>query len=410
MKETRTTAIFVALAVLLSLVAWAINQRRAASEPPQGRGEAFFPAFTDPNAASSLEVVEFDETTSLVRPFKVLNRDGRWIIPSHHDYPADASDRLPAIAAAVVALRKDDIASDNVGDQERCGVLDPLDSTLPGTAGRGTHVTVKGPNEIMLADIIIGNTVEGRPNLRYVRLPGRSRIYIAHVGDLPISTRFEDWIERNLLQVAREDIDQVVIRNYSTEAKTGKVDLRELLVLRKTGRDAWTADRIAPHEAIDTYPMNLLITKLVELAIVDVRPKPAALTASLSKPGGERLLQSDVADLVNRGFYFTSDGSVLSNQGEVVAHTTSGIFYVLRFGEVAYGVPDARYLFISVGFDPSATTGGGNIPEAVRSRLEVLRARFAPWYYLVSNDSFEKIRLRRSALITPRAAKSTTQP
>jgi hypothetical protein len=53
-----------------------------------------FAAFTDPNAATSLEVIEFDEQALAARPFKVLQRDGRWTIPSHDNYPADAGTRL----------------------------------------------------------------------------------------------------------------------------------------------------------------------------------------------------------------------------------------------------------------------------------------------------------------------------
>src|SRR5262249_56701112 len=111
------------------------------------RGQPFFPDFSDPNAAASLEVVEFDESSSMARPFKVTNRAGRWTIPSHDGYPADSNNRLSSIAASVIALKKDDVASHNAGDQERCGVLDPLDDTLAAAAGRGTRITVRGTND-----------------------------------------------------------------------------------------------------------------------------------------------------------------------------------------------------------------------------------------------------------------------
>ena len=393
---------FVVVALLLVAVAWATTPRRVTPAVLQDRGRPFFPDFTDPNAATSLEVVEFDEQTSVAKPFKVLNRDGRWTIPSHDDYPADASNRLSTIAASIIALRKDDVASDKASDQERCGVLDPSDDTLPTGKGRGTRLAVKGHNDKILADIIIGHPIEGRPNWRYVRLPDQRRTYVARVDSLDISTRFEDWIERNLLQVERLDIDQIIIRNYSTDPKTGGVNQREMLILRRTGRDVWVADGMTAGTALDTFKMNLLVTKLVDLTILDVRRKPAGVTATLTGPPGGRFLQADVADLASKGFYFTADGDLLSNQGEVVVHTTTGIFYILRFGEVAYGAPDSRYLFITVGFDPNAAPGP--MPEPVRRRLDVLRARFAPWYYLVSNDNFKKIRLERRELVQKRAA------
>jgi hypothetical protein len=419
MTETRKTLTLVGIALALLVLAWVTRPHPVTSAIVRDRGEPFFPEFTDPGSASSLEVVEFDEQTSLARPFKVLSRDGRWTIPSHDNYPADASNRLSSIAAAVIALRKADVATDNVIDEERCGVLDPLDDTLPTPKGRGTRMTVKGTNEKVLADIIVGRALEGRPSLRYVRLPAQTRTYVARVDNLNVSTRFEDWIERNLLLVDRDDIDQIVIRTYSTDPSSGRMNQPEMIVLRRIDLDHWAANDMAAGEQIDSFRMNLLITKLVELEIVDVRPKPVSMVASLTTPSeGQKLLQADAADLAGKGFSITATGQLLSSHGEVLVHTSQGIFYVLRLGEIAVGAastpplsPPAtaeprtttsenRYLFISVGFDPKATQG--TITRDVQARLDVLRARFAPWYYIISDESVRKIRLQRSDLVTSR--------
>ncbi len=67
----------------------------------------------------------------------------------------------------------------------------------------------------------------------------------------------------------------------------------------------------------------------------------------------------------------------------------------------ASSAPTDRYLFISVGFDSNVTHG----PPAddVARRLALLRARFASWYYVISGDSFKKIRLERKDLVKPKA-------
>jgi hypothetical protein len=397
MTETRKTAVFAAAALLLAALAWTNRPRLVPPAVFADRGEAFFPELANPDLATSLEVVEFDETLSIARPFKVLNRDGRWTIPSHYGYPADGRERLSTIAAAVIALRKDDVASDNAVDHERLGVLDPLDETLPSLRGRGTRITVRGRNDSLLADIIAGNPVEGRPRFRYVRVPDAKRTYVADVGDLTFSTRFEDWIERNLLQVNRDDIDQIVIRNYSANPTTGAVDEREMLILRRKSPDAWTLDGAKPGEAVDPFAMNLLVTRLVELAIMDVRPKPPTVSATLGRAEGARMTAADVSELASRGFYFTSDNRLVSNQGEVLVHTATGVFYVLRFGEVARRAESGanRYLFISAGFDGNA----GSLTDATRGRLDLLRTRFAPWYYVVSDDSVRQIRISRAELL-----------
>lgn len=395
--ETRRTLAVVTLAVALSLLAWGTVPGRsgATRDDPDA---LFFPAFTDPNAASSLEIVEVDPVTSDLRPFKVSNRDGRWTIPSHADYPADGSTRLSSVAAALVSLRRGEPASDLAADHERFGVLDPLEETLAAPPGYGIRVTVRGTNDVVLADLIVGQPLEGRPALRYVRLPEERRVYTAEMGDLALSTRFEDWIERNLLLLDRDDIDQVVIRNYTADLQTGTVRERDRVILRSTGADEWTADGLRSGEGLDRFTMNLLITRLVELEIASVVPKPPSVAARLMQPGGGALVPADVAELSARGFYFTADGRLLSSQGEVLVHTRSGIFYVLRFGESAPG-RDApgRYLFISTGFDGPA----GPPPQGeTRDRLDLLRARFAPWYYVVADEDVSKIRVPRSDLVS----------
>ena len=57
-----------------------------------------------------------------------------------------------------------------------------------------------------------------------------------------ISTRFEDWIEKDLLQVERGRIDQIILNDYSINERTLSVTQRGTLVLENTegewnGRD-----------------------------------------------------------------------------------------------------------------------------------------------------------------------------
>ena len=83
-------------------------------------------------------------------------KDGKWVIPSHYDYPADAKDRLAKTAAGVMDLTKDTIRSDRAEDQEAMGVIDPLDTKVSALKGRGKRVTLRDTSEKVLADFIIG--------------------------------------------------------------------------------------------------------------------------------------------------------------------------------------------------------------------------------------------------------------
>jgi hypothetical protein len=400
--ENRTTLTFVGVALVLAIAAWATAPRVDTPASLLDRGTTFFPGFTDPASAASLEVFEFDEATFVAQPLKVVNQNGSWTIPSHYNYPADGSEKLATTAAALIALTKDDVASANAADHERCGVIDPLDETVATSKGRGTRVVVRGADEAVLADIIIGAPVQGRDQMRYVRVPGQTRTYVSRVGALSVSTDVDDWIERDLLQVDRDDIDAIAIQHYVVGAGRDNVSDGERLLLRRQKLDVWTLAGTAPGERLNTFPMNLLVTTLDDLAIADVRPKPPALAAALAGTGGARMSSGDAADLETKGFLTTSDGGLVPVGGEVLVRTDNGIGFQLRFGDIVHGADTAaedRYLMISAGFTPAAP--GETPSKEVESRLALLRARFAPWYFVVSEESYKRILLTRKDLLQP---------
>ena len=76
MNELNKTVTFVGVALLLGVVAFASAPRRAVPDLFFDVGEPFFPDFTDPEAAATLDVVEFDEETAAATPFRVTHRGG----------------------------------------------------------------------------------------------------------------------------------------------------------------------------------------------------------------------------------------------------------------------------------------------------------------------------------------------
>ena len=448
MSETKKTLYFGGSALLLALLAIVTAPRATTPDAFLDQGEAFFPDFTDPNVATTLEVIDFDEETAAARPFKVTFQEGLWTIPSHHNYPADGKDRLAKTAAGVIGITKDDFRSDNVSDHEACGVLDPLEETNPTLKGRGKRITIKGEGEQVYADLIIGKELEDKDKFRFIRVPGQKRVYAAKV-DVDLSTKFEDWIEKDLLQISQGDIDQVTLQDYSINERTLRVDNRDTVVLNKVDGE-WKMER-AGGKKIDSSKMSSLLGDIDGLNIVGVRPKPAGVSETLRQVEmGLPISQSDVMSLQSRGYYFTRDGRLLSNEGELVVRTDKGVIYTLRFGEILYGRGEAitagtessddtasgpgenRYLFITADFDPKHLP---EPPEPANTDFETkaaeewtdedrknkdladahkewenkhsegeklasdLTERFAKWYYVISAESFDKIHLRRSDLV-----------
>ena len=62
-------------------MAFASAPRRSAPDLFFDVGDPFFPDFTDPEAAATLEVMDFDEETASATPFQVTNQGGLWTIP-----------------------------------------------------------------------------------------------------------------------------------------------------------------------------------------------------------------------------------------------------------------------------------------------------------------------------------------
>ena len=154
---TDFTKTALAIVIAAALVGGATLTRPTTLEDARfsDQGEPFFAQFTDPLSPASLEVVSFDSATASYQPFKVERQAGRWVIPSHHDYPADAAENMAKAATAFIGLTKEQVVSDRAADHESLGVLAPDDPRAP-LSGRGTRVTLRDDKGGELASLIIG--------------------------------------------------------------------------------------------------------------------------------------------------------------------------------------------------------------------------------------------------------------
>jgi len=455
-NDIRKTGIFVGVAAVFAVVALVTAPKQVTPDAFFDEGEVFFPDFENPNDARTLEVIQFDGQQGAAVPFKVTFEGGRWTIPSHHGYPADGADRLAQTAAGLIGITKDDFRTDNPADYEACGVIDPLDETNPSMAGRGVRVTIKGENELVLADIIVGRGFEAREGSHLVRLPNQNRVYVTRLN-LELSTQFKDWIEPDLTLLEKDEINTVVLKDYSINETTGSMDERDEVMLLRVGEN-WTMVSAPEDQELDTYKVTSLVQAVDELAIEGVRPKPAGLSAMLSATEGQmQITQQDMLSLQSKGFYFTREGQLVSNEGEVQVHTQEGVVYTLRFGEVVVGsgvavsagieaddsggtaAGENRYVMITTSFDPSQfaepalplNRGFVSKPDSLwteddytnkgmqaewdrwkqtvdsgRQRSSELNRRFSLWYYVISSESFDKLHLRRSDLLRDKAQES----
>jgi hypothetical protein len=428
MNELKKTLLFCVSAAVLAAAAMVIDPGSATPEIFSDQGELFYPDFTDPQAPKAIEVVDYDEDTATARPLKVEFRDNKWVIPSHHGYPADAQDRLAKTAAALMELKKDAIVSDNIDDHAEFGVIDPLDQNATSLVGRGRRVTLRDAEGNALADFVVGKQVPDKAGQRYLRVPGQRRTYAVETG-ADVSSAFNDWIETDLLKLASGEIRKVVINRYSINERMGTLDNKEDLTLTKKD-SKWT---ISGGGTPNQTKMDELTGALEKLRIVDVQPKPEGLSRDLKSTEGIQLTGEAYNSLRGHGFFVNRfNGQLLSNEGEITVETANGLQYTLRFGEIAGGGPaspeapadaasgesaaqqnqpgqdadteqgERRYVFITVDYShPRARqyAGEGKEPDKAGQELaDELRNRFADWYYVISGADFEKLRPSRRDL------------
>ncbi len=431
MTELKKTGIFCLAALLLAVAALVFDTGGVTPEIFSDQGDPFYPDFTDPQAPKAIEVIDYDEATATARPLKVEFLDSKWSIPSHYSYPADAADRLPNTAAALMELRKDAIVSDSVEDHSVYGVIDPLDPAATTLTGRGKRVTLRDENGNLLADFIVGKEVEDKPGYRYLRVPDQRRTYSVQT-DADVSARFVDWIETDLLKLSIGDIRRIAVNSYSINETFGRIENVERLTLVKA-EDKWTLS--GGGEPSDDK-MRALTSALDNLRIVDVQPKPPNLTRDLKTREGIQLSMDSVMSLQQKGFFVTQAGQLFSNEGEVVIDAANGLQYTLRFGEIASGglsatgvaggesaeqtesageTEERRYLFITVdyseararqysgGEDSGESSENGNAGQELATELQ---NRFADWYYVITGADFNNLRPRRQDLL--RSAPATT--
>lgn len=391
MNEQKKTGVYVGVAtLLLAVAAFASRSSRSTPADFNDQGTPFFPSFTLPEQATVLEVSEFDPETGTALPFNVALEKGRWVIPSHDNYPADARDRLGRTAAGILGLRRDTIRSDRPEDHRSLDVLDPLDPKATSPEGLGKRITLKDSAGAVLADLIVGKAVPGQTGQRFVRVPGLNRVYGVQLENVDLSTRFSDWIETNLLGIDSQKIETIIFDNHKVDPARGELTLGDVLTVQRAKPSDGPSSAAAPRwvmldppagKEVNSQAVDTIGFTLADLRIVGVRPKPPGLTAELKADEGTQKLDGQaVRSLASKGFYVLQ-GRLLSSEGTVSVTCSDGIHYVLRFG----GVTFARGEALSSGSredddaTPAPSLGSEDTPDsAVESRYLFVTASFDP--------------------------------
>lgn len=423
------------------------SQVPASSENMQGK--RLF-SVIDPSTAAHVQIVNFGGSLDARQQLDLNVIDGRWVFRSQGIEVADVSPRVMRLLSDLAGAVAVDIASTDVADLERFGVVDPeCRVTVEEPIESGTRVTVKDRDGKTLLAAIVGNEVPQRPGLHYVRRVGQDAVCMVSIPLENISTNFADWASDNLLQFDPEDLRQIDAHDYWVDEKRGTMNHRgklalvyhgslgepewELLECKTFEKGLWIPAKVADDAKLDTEHLGRLLASLENLTIVGVRPKPAWFADDLRAGKSDFRYQEAASSLMSRGFYLAEiEGEVelLAREGELRCLMKDGVEYVLRFGSQTVEFEDtramtptfkknsplggpeaARFLFVTTEFNPEGIPkpddDSKQPQDAYRAKIaagtkrsQSLNARLADWYYVISNEVYQDIHLSRDLILS----------
>jgi hypothetical protein len=393
MNESTKTIGFVAAATLMAATAVGSHflNRPTNSADFELVGQPFFEEFDSASQAQSLEVAAVDADSARLKRFSVKKVDGLWRIPSHNNYPAEAAARLATTATSVMGIRRDSLAGRLKNEHERLGVMDPLSEDIEDPESVGKRITMRDAEDEVVVDFIIGKEAGdvvlsetdrpfgngGSAKYYYVRRPDEQQTYKVKL-DIDLSTKFSDWIDPDLLRIARGEITKVSIDNYKLEEDRSNPLARtkalfksqgdKIELARTTSTDDWKlADLNAETEELQTAPINSMLGVVDELKIAGVRPKlkykgHLLLTSDLklnSQPEFEknptefgREINRLQNQLDQKGFSLAGSAKkmeLVASNGDLHIGTDKGVIYTMHVGKAVEGSEDE----IEIGMESS---------------------------------------------------------
>lgn len=352
MSEMKTTGLFAAAAALSVSLAWVFRPTTVVSEgqlAEEKRGSAIFPDF-NPDSAASLKIAKFDEQLATLSRIE-LARDAKtqlWTLPSADGYPADSEKQVSEATAPLVELTVLSTVSTDRGDHALYGVVEPNEQELTASAsGVGMLVQVGGPDNQILASLIVGKPVTGTEDQHYVRVPAEDAVYVVQIKKDAFSTNFEKWIKGDILNVRSMDIENIGLRDYAivrTERGFGLGRNFDADLLNKDSK--WSLQKFVDYtvegnpetnqppegKSLQESALNDLRNSIQNLKIVNVRRKPLGLAADLKADKSLSENAEATKNLQSQGFFPMESGDVYASGGELLLGTKEGVRYLLRFG------------------------------------------------------------------------------
>lgn len=233
-----------------------------------------------PNVAK-IEIKTHSEVSTLV-----LN-DKQWQLKEHHHYHADTK-KIVQLLNNLTALTYVEAKTSNPILYEKLGVED-----ITNQAAQSVQLSLLDHSNKPIIALLMGKARTAKVGMSdselYIRLPSQAQSWLAK-GLKPIEKTTHNWLDKTLVSIATEAIQQVAITHGSGE---------EVLITKENpeGRDFTLVGLPDDAELEAPYYLQQMASTITQLALIDVKP-------------AEQLDFSDTEDL--KAIFTRFDGLQLS--------------------------------------------------------------------------------------------------
>lgn len=194
-----------------------------------------------PNLAQQLNNVERVELRSAgdTLAIALVKNDEQWGLEQRNGYPI-VIDSLRTMLRALAQLKTDEAMTSNPEYYSRLGLTDIANANSAAKA-----IRIYNANGEKIAGLLLGNSMyRGGNEYSYLRVEGQAQSWLVQ-GGLDLLLKPERWLNRDLLNISRDDIQQVHIYHPDGE---------ELLVKRENEDDKHLSVQNLPEGAELLYP------------------------------------------------------------------------------------------------------------------------------------------------------------
>ena len=302
-----------------------------------------------------IDIIRYDSEVQNLDRIKLNRRGEKWLIPSKQNFIATETLRIGNVVNSLNDKTVYQVISENQEDHINFGVLDPTEiNDDKNIASLGTKLTLTDRNNKTVADVIVGLPVKNNSNRRYVRIPGKPRVYTIDFNANLLSTEFALWLSPNILNINPEqgrqvrgiDLDSYKIdpnqekleKKYGYRATlvpaSGRLDIQKLQIPQG---DSWYTLKTTPEQIAK---LTNAVRPLAFFFVDDVLRKSEDLALALSS--GDQTDESVAAfkAMKSLGFLYqenSPNGSINFDavNGLVKVRTTDGVVTSICVGRVA---------------------------------------------------------------------------